>query len=32
MILSSNLEEAMEKAADYVKVCYPEIFNEFLSV
>ena len=32
MILSSNLDEAMEKAADYVKVCYPEIFNQFLSV
>jgi hypothetical protein len=27
MILSSNLEEAMEKATDYIKVCYPEIYE-----
>jgi len=27
MILSSNIDEAMEKATDYIKVCYPEIYE-----
>jgi hypothetical protein len=31
MILSSNLEEAMEKATDYVRVCYPHTYKQFLA-
>jgi hypothetical protein len=27
MILSSNIDEAMEKAADYLRICYPEIYE-----
>ena len=27
MILSPNIDEAMEKATDYIKVCYPEIYE-----
>jgi len=30
MILSRNIDEAMEKAADYLKVIYPEIYKQFL--
>jgi hypothetical protein len=30
MILSPNIDEAIEKAADYLKVLYPEIYNECL--
>lgn len=31
MILSSNLDEAMEKAADYLKVCYPKLYKLYLA-
>ena len=30
MILSPDIDEAMEKAADYLKVLYPQIYKQFL--